>query len=368
MKKILFILSTFVFANIAYGQDGGYKKGTENIDYKIIRNGNKNPLQEGEYIEIYFTNFLNHNGKDSLIRSTRAEGSSQIIPFDAKSFPPSYFSIFKEMNAGDSLSTKILVDSMFKQSPENMPPFMALGDLLFTNVSIVNVYKTKAEADLVTKKNQEKAAEAAKAKGKLQAVEDDLAISNYIIANNVKATKLPSAVYVSIEKEGVGTVLSKKQFVKIKYRGKTLKGLVFDTNMDASKGHEEPLTVNLTDDKSLGNGVIQGMTNALLAMKVGTIGSMYIPSGLAYGPTSRGGEIGANENMIFDVEILSAQTVEQFKAEQNKLSKPATGSVVESAKDAAKKVVEAAKAAVTNSKTPKKKAPLKSIKKVLKKK
>jgi FKBP-type peptidyl-prolyl cis-trans isomerase FkpA len=362
MKKLLFILSICAITNYSYGQASDYKKAGDGLEYKIIRNGSKNILQQGQYLELHFINLLSHNGIDTVLNNTRAGSGAQVMGYDSVNIPPTYFNIFKEMNEGDSLCTRTLVDSVFKQGLEGMPKYMKLGDYLCTNISIINVYKTKAEADVVIKKNQEIAKEAAALKVKFQAVDDDLSISNYIISNNIKATKLPSGVYVSISQEGTGPIINDKQIVKIMYRGKTLKGVVFDTNMDDSKGHQEPLTVNVTKDRSLGNGVIQGMVDALYAMKKGTKGSMFIPSGLAYGPRGAGGDIGPDENMIFDIEILSTQTIEQFKAEQAKGAKM----------DAAKETVVAEKKTMKNpvqkKKIPSKKAPIKTVKKVVKKK
>ncbi len=329
MKKLLFILSICATTNYGFCQAAGeYKKSSDGMEYKIVRNGSTTLLQYGQYIELHFTSLFSHDGKDSVLTETRNGSGSQIMAFDSTNIPPTYFNIIKEMNEGDSLSARTLVDSVFKQDLAAMPSYLKKGDFLYTNIAIINVYKTKAEADVVIKKNQEKAKEAAALKVKFQAVDDDLAISNYIVTNNIKATKTPSGVYVSITKEGVGPVINNKQIVKLMYRGKTLKGLVFDTNMDDSKGHQDPLTANVSEDRSLGNGVIQGMVDALRTMKKGTKGSMFIPSGLAYGPRGAGGDIGPNENMIFDVEILSVQSIEEFKAAQNINSK-----VVEGIKD-----------------------------------
>jgi FKBP-type peptidyl-prolyl cis-trans isomerase FkpA len=356
MKKLLFILSICASANIAFCQAGDYKKAADGLEYKIVRTGNNNLLQQGQYIELHFTNLRIRNGKDSVLNNTRISSGSQVMMFDSVGIPPAYLEIFKQMNEMDSLHSRTLADSVFKLDPSQMPNYFTSGDYLATNITIVNVYKTKAEADIVINKNKEKATALAAQKVKFQAIEDDLELSNYIIKNNIKATKTPSGVYVAITKEGVGPIITDKNIIKVMYKGKTLKGLVFDTNMDPSKGHEDPLTANLTNDRTLGNGVIKGMMEALYTMKKGTKGTMFIPSGLAYGPRGAGGEIGPNENLIFDVEVLSIQTMEQVKAEQ---SKNKTQEIVEIPNTNSKTPVK---------KTPIKKAPLKPIKKAVKKK
>ncbi len=89
---------------------------------------------------------------------------------------------------------------------------------------------------------------------------------------------------------------------------------MFDSNIDPSKGHTEPLSVNLTSDESLGFGVIPGMTAALKTMQKGTKAFMFIPSGMAYGPRSQSAELPANSILIFEVEVLEVLTKAQALA------------------------------------------------------
>jgi FKBP-type peptidyl-prolyl cis-trans isomerase FklB len=52
------------------------------------------------------------------------------------------------------------------------------------------------------------------------------------------------------------------------------------------------------------NGVIPGWTEALQLMKVGSKWKLFIPSELAYGEQGAGANIGPNEVLIFDIELL----------------------------------------------------------------
>ncbi len=315
MRKISYLLlaSAIVFSSC----QEKYKKGEEGMEYKIIASGKGDVLKNGEFMELHFTNVLSHAGKDTILNNTREMGSPQIMPFDSTGLPPAYYKLFKQMKNGDSLSTRTSVDSMFKKQPESMPPFMKKGDFVYTNIKIVNIYKTQQAADsarTLAMANAEKVAKA-KADGLVKA--DDKTLAAFIAKNNVKATKTANGVYVETNTAGTGALLDTTGFVKIKYTGKTLDGKMFDSNVDPSKGHTDPLVVNLTNDMSLGNGVIPGMKEGLLAMSKGAKGKLYIPSGLAYGARGAGADIPANANLIFEVEILETVTKAQAKAEND---------------------------------------------------
>jgi FKBP-type peptidyl-prolyl cis-trans isomerase FkpA len=315
MRKISYLLlaTAVVFSSC----QEKFKKGEEGMEYKIISSGSGNLLKTGEFMELHFTTILGGKAgkKDSVLNNTREAGASQIVPFDSAQLPPAYFKLFKLMKNGDSLATRSLTDSLFKKQPEQMPPFMSKGQFVYTNIKIINVYKTQAEADSARKLSMEAGEKVAKAKAEALIKEDDKTIAAYLAKNNIKAVKTTNGVYVETTQAGTGAVLDSTVFVKINYTGKTLDGKMFDSNTDPSKGHLEPLTVNLTSDMSLGNGVIPGMGEALKTVQKGTKGKMFIPSGLGYGARGAGADIPANANLIFEFEVLETLTKAQVVAD-----------------------------------------------------
>ena len=343
MKKnaYLLLMAAVLFAAC----NSPYKKGEEGMEYKIISEGKGETLKPGQFIEFNFTSVYNNGKKDSILTNTRDMGGAQIITLDSTNLPPAYFKLFKQLKKGDSLSTKMLTDTVFKKQPESMPPFMKKGNYLYTNIRIMNVYKTQEEADKARQANMAAQEVAGKQKAAAQLVKDDKILTEFLAKNNIKATKTEKGAYVEILQPGTGAMLDTSSITKIKYTGKTIAGKMFDSNVDPSKGHLDPLTVNLTNDMSLGGGVIPGMSEGLKLMNKGTKAKIYIPSSLAYGAAGAGGDIGPNENLIFEVEVLEvltkAQAAADVAAQQKKfqeMQKKYTDSLTKANPEAAKQM------------------------------
>jgi FKBP-type peptidyl-prolyl cis-trans isomerase len=110
----------------------------------------------------------------------------------------------------------------------------------------------------------------------------------------VQTTK--SGLQYQAIKSGSGKTPSLTSTVKVHYEGKLLDGKVFDSSI--ARG--EPI-------EFLVNGVIPGWTEALQRMKVGDKWKLFIPPGLAYGERGAGSDIGPNELLVFEVELLDVK-------------------------------------------------------------
>jgi len=107
---------------------------------------------------------------------------------------------------------------------------------------------------------------------------------------------LPSGLQYKILKEGTGPKPTATDSVKCNYKGTLVNG----TEFDASEKHGGPATFPVT-------GVIKGWTEALQLMPVGSKWQLFIPPDLGYGARGAGGDIGPNETLIFEVELLSIE-------------------------------------------------------------
>jgi FKBP-type peptidyl-prolyl cis-trans isomerase FkpA len=137
---------------------------------------------------------------------------------------------------------------------------------------------------------------------------DQNAIINYLIANKIDAKRTESGIYYTITKEGEGQNPVAEDVVNVHYKGMLLDTTVFDSSYDRGEPVEFPL-----------KDVIPGWTEGITLLKEGGSGTLYIPSGLAYGPNPRpGGKIKPNDPLIFDVELLSISSKAEYTASQEK--------------------------------------------------
>lgn len=137
------------------------------------------------------------------------------------------------------------------------------------------------------------------ARKQAEGAQNQAAADKFLEANKKKdgIQTMPSGLQYQVIKAGSGETPTTANTVSVHYEGKLLNGKVFDSSI--ARG--EPATFPVT-------GVIQGWTQALLRMKVGDKWKLFVPPNLAYGENPRpGGEIGVNEMLIFEVELLEVK-------------------------------------------------------------
>ncbi len=116
------------------------------------------------------------------------------------------------------------------------------------------------------------------------------------LAKNKKAKgvkELPSGIQYKVIKEGKGDKPKASDTIVAHYKGTLISGKEFDSSY--SRGQPATFAVNQ---------VIQGWQEILPMMPIGSKWEVVIPASLAYGPRGAGANIGPNETLIFEVELL----------------------------------------------------------------
>ncbi len=137
-----------------------------------------------------------------------------------------------------------------------------------------------------------------------QAETDDKLIRQYLLKNNIQATKTESGLYYVITTPGTGENAAPGKKVSMNYLGTLLDGKKFDGNIDENW---MPVTGRTPFSFTLGVGqVIKGWDEGVQHLKKGSRGIFFIPSALGYGERGQG-PIPANSVLIFNVELLGME-------------------------------------------------------------
>jgi FKBP-type peptidyl-prolyl cis-trans isomerase len=295
------------------GQD--FKKGDKGLEYKITATGSGSKVKIGNFLQMHVCQIISNGKKDTIVNDTRKNGTPIIEPFDSTSIPPEYFKIIAQLRKGDSLTIRLLVDSMYKDNPGAMPPFMKKGNYFLTTVKLLDVFTNQAQMETARKKDIQIKMEKDSIENIKILAKDDKELQAYFKKNNItglQKTKL--GTYVQITQSGTGAMIDTTVVVETKYTGSLLNGKKFDSNIDSTFKHTEPFNVNMTNDYTLGGPVIKGWTDGLMLLNKGAKAKFYVPSVLGYGKQAMGDRIPENSILMFDIEVSNVLSKAEAKA------------------------------------------------------
>jgi FKBP-type peptidyl-prolyl cis-trans isomerase len=305
-----FYLLLIVVLFAAGCSDRGYKKSLNGLEYKILKGSGGHPVKAGSTVKFTVMGYY----KDSAL-ATGYDTIPQLLAIDSNNLPAAYVKIFTEANTGDSIITRILVDSVMKQNPQ-LPPFAKKGQYFSTHIHILDSYtdtavinrEKTAFMNTVTRVDSIKRAD--------QNAKDDKILSDYIAKQNLKAVKTAKGTYVVIENPGQGEAIDSGKAVTVNYTGRTLEGKVFDQSYDSSGKPTKPYTFIIGQ-----RGAIEGWDDGIRLFKKGGKGKLFVPSALAYGPRGAGGDIKPNESLMFDIDIVDVTNGEAYKKQMESQEK-----------------------------------------------
>ncbi|TAJ11848.1 FKBP-type peptidyl-prolyl cis-trans isomerase [Marinilabiliaceae bacterium JC017] len=156
-------------------------------------------------------------------------------------------------------------------------------------------YFTETTADMLLRKVFEEK-RAAKDEANKKVATENLEKGKKFLEENKKKAEVKvtdSGLQYEILRAGKGEKPQASSQIKCQYHGTLLNGKVFDSSVE--RGDTASFRVN---------GVIKGWTEALQLMPVGSKWRLYVPSELAYGEKGAGNDIGPNEVLIFDVDLI----------------------------------------------------------------
>lgn len=112
-------------------------------------------------------------------------------------------------------------------------------------------------------------------------------------AGRADVVVLPSGLQYRVLESGSGAQPGSTDTVRVHYHGTLIDGSVFDSSVERGEPAEFALS-----------GVIPGFREAISGMHAGDRWQVFLPSTLAYGEGGAGTDIGPNETLIFEIQLL----------------------------------------------------------------
>lgn len=267
-----------------------YQKTASGLPYKIFHgNGTVKP-KAGEFAKFNLEYIL--QDRDSVFSSTYGKIPAYSGIDTGKQVKYSFMEVLPLMSEGDSAEMSISVDTLKNMGViPDYNPMLVKGQVIKCKVQLLKVFKN--EKDMLA--DYQKSIDSEKDK-EVKSMED------YMAKNNMKGVKTKNGAYVVIDNPGDQSIKADSgKVATLMYRGYLqTNGKVFDTNMDTSKGHTDPIQVPVGS-----RGAIRGFTEGLPYFGKGGKGKLLIPAMLGYGGTPQGADIPAYSNLVFDIEVLN---------------------------------------------------------------
>ena len=203
-----------------------------------------------------------------------------------------------------SYSIGLDIGNTFKKQKMDIDPTVLISGLkdgYSGNKPQMTEEEVKATMTAFSKSMMEKQANQAKEASAKNGAEGEKFLADNKSKEGVKTTA--SGLQYKVLKEGSGESPKETDTVVTNYRGTLIDG----TEFDSSYKRNEPASFPV-------NRVIKGWTEALQMMKPGAKYQLFIPAGLAYGERGAGQDIGPNQTLIFEVELLSVKKEEASPA------------------------------------------------------
>lgn len=280
--------------------------------FNVVRKGDGVKIDSGKFM---IMNMVFMDGKDSVWSDTRKNGFPAIIQMqDSVPKGDGVMEVIAMMTKGDSITFQIGAKELFtKTFRQPVPPMVDSASMFTFQIGLTDVMNEeqvrKLQTDLLAKQNEQ-----AQRDAQIQLAKDTVIIDNYLSQKGIQAKKTASGLRYVITKPGKGEIAKAGQSVKVHYAGYMLDGKYFDTSIESvAKANNmfregqpyQPLELVVGY-----NQVIPGWEESIMLMNKGAKMTVYIPSGLAYGPQRRGPEIPENSILIFDMELVDVTSVQ----------------------------------------------------------
>lgn len=274
-----------------------------------------NVVREGDGVipvtgQILVMNLMFKDSKDSVWSdSQKADFPTMVQKQDSVEQGDFVLEVFQMLTKGDSVTFEVGAKDLFAKTFKSPPPPGVDSTEVFTfQIGVTDVI-TEEDAKKMQAEFMEKQNEKDVLKQQEQLAIDTVLIDSYLTEKSIVAQKTASGLRYIIDKQGKGSNATNGQTVRVNYSGYLLDGRCFDSSIEtvarATNAFNEQRMPYEPIEVVLGyRQVITGWEEALTLMNKGSKMTVFVPSGMAYGPQQRSEMITSNAVLKFEMELV----------------------------------------------------------------
>jgi FKBP-type peptidyl-prolyl cis-trans isomerase len=276
----------------------------------VVRKGDGVESKSGQ---ILVMNMLFKDAKDSVWSDSKVQGYPTMVQKqDSVPAGDAVLEVFQMLTKGDSVTFQVSAKDLFtKTFQQPLPPTIDSTSLFTFHIGVTDLLDEegarKLQGEIMAKLNEKEVA-----KQREQLAIDTVIIDTYLKEKSIVALKTASGLRYVMEKPGKGENAKAGQTVRVNYSGFLLDGRCFDSSIEsiarANNVYNEARAPYEPIELVLGyRQVIPGWEEALSMMNKGSKMTVFIPSGLAYGPQRRSELIAENTILRFEMELVDVK-------------------------------------------------------------
>lgn len=243
------------------------------LEVEFLRKANGDKFEVGDELEVNLV-YVTEDGR-KLFDTDERGGPVKIRMTDQDK--GLFHEMIQTLTVGDSATCEIVVENLYEETfGRAVPDTIKRGTMLKFNIGIKSALNLN---------------EIIEAQKKVDAV----IIDDYLERNNIQAQKDKTGLRYVVTEEGTGEKPNIGDSLVVHYSGRVLEtGKQFDSSLEKGKPFEFVV----------GRGVIEGWSRGFTLLNEGSKATLYIPSGMGYGPMGYPRLIPRNAVLIFDVEFI----------------------------------------------------------------
>jgi len=296
---IVFALLAAIVTSCGDSEFPGFKQTETGLYYKFYdQNDDTLKPSQGDFVTLN----LKYGNEDTIIFNSDRMPDGLTFALDNPFHKADLYEGLMMMCEGDSATFMISADSFFFKAARapQLPSYIDSGSFLAFDVRLIDI-ETKLEKEL----NEQARLEERRA-------QEPIDLQNYLTANNINSEPVEGGIYFVSEVKGAGKAPAQGEMISIHLSVNLIDGSKVFSSLDRG----EPIEFEFGKKFDT-----EGLEKGIALMHKGGKAKIIVPSELAYGAERRGNLVDSYSTIVYDVELVSIRSADEFRKEQDKMKR-----------------------------------------------